>query len=235
MARLQHNSAGPVATTPDQSYLDKYLKYRESLHIRIPSHPPPHPRNAEKREIRRIIDEIGKVITAMHDRHYIDEFREECFFAFLCTHKDCRRHQCCVMRNLDIAIKIRDYHERVKVEQEARHAQKEERVRHLPCSIKMGSQHIDRQSRTLDITITKQKRVNELVEFLEPFINKHTTALLEHCASLLTFELVQSNQEAMTKIALLQERIIAFKEHERWTSSELDNMVAGTYLHMIQF
>ena len=139
------------------------------------------------------------------------------------------------MRNLEIATKIRDHHERVLLEQKARHALKIERVRHLPCSIKMSLQHTNRQGRTLDITIAKQKRVDDLVEFLQPFIKKHVTALLGHCASLLTFELVQSNQEAMTKIALLQERMIAFWENDRWFSSELDEIMQGTYLHEIQF
>ena len=193
-------------------------------------------RDIEKREIRRVIGEIGKVVTALHDRHYIDdEFGKECFFAFLCTHEDCRYHHCCVMRNLEIAIKIRDYHERVLQEQKARHALKIERVRHLPCSIRMRSQHAERQARTLDITIAKQKKVDDLVEFLEPFIKKHVTALLEHCAALLTFELVQSNQEAMSKISLLQERMIAFRENERWLSREMDKMRQGTYLHEIKF
>ena len=215
MSRLLQQTGVPVASVP------------------VPTQ---HPRDVEKREIRRIIGEIGKVITAIHDRHYIDDqFGKECFRAFLCTHEDCRYHHCCVMRNLEIAIKIRDYHERVLQEQKARHAQKEERVRHLPCSIKMSLQHTIRQGRTLDITIAKQKKVDDLVEFLEPFIKKHVTALLGHCAALLTFELVQSNQEAMTKIALLQERMIAFWENERWFSRELDNMRQGTYLNEIQF
>lgn len=193
------------------------------------------PRDGEKREIQRIIREIRKVITAIHNRHYIDQFGEECFFAFLCTLEDCRLHPCCAMKNLETAIKIRDYHETVLQEQKERHAEKEEQVRHLPCSIRMRSQHAERQARTMDITITKQKKVNDLVKFLEPFIKKHVTALLEHCAALLTFELVQSNQEAMSKISLLQERMIAFRENERWFSRELDKMRQGTYLHEIQF
>lgn len=195
----------------------------------------PQSRDVQKREIQRIISEIRKVITAIHNRHYIDQFGKECFFAFLCTLEDCRLHPCCAMKNLDTAIKIRDYHETVKEEQKERHAEKEEQVRHLPCFIRMRSQHADRQARTMDITITKQKKVNDLVEFLEPFITKHVSALLEHCAALLTFELVQSNQEAMTKIVLLQERMIAFLKNERWFSRELDKMMQGTYLREIQF
>jgi hypothetical protein len=230
MARLQQKSDAPTATTPpDLSYLDKYAKYR------VFYHPPPpiDPRAAEKREIRRIIGEITNVITDLHDRHFIDQFGHKCF-GNLCS-IDCRRHHCCAMKYLDIAIKIRDYHERVKEEQEASHAQKEEEVSHLPCRFRMRIQHADRKLRTQDILKKKENIVADLVDFLKPFINKHTTALLEHCASLLTFELVQSNQEAMSKIALLQQRIIEFKEHERWTSRELVNMEQGTYLHKIQF
>jgi hypothetical protein len=237
MSLLQKNfvapSAAASATTPspDLSYLDKYPTYI------VFYHPPPplDPRAAEKQEIRRIIGEIGKVIKTMHNRHYINQFGEECYFSYLCTHEDCRYHPCCAMKNLGTAIKIRDYHERVKEEQEARHAQKEEQVSHLWCRFRMRIQHADRKLRTIAILEKKDNIVYELVDFLEPFINKHTTALLEHCASLLTFELVQSNQEAMSKIALLQQRIIEFKENEIWTSRELDNMVAGTHLHTVQF
>ena len=185
-------------------------------------------------KVREIIKAIGDTITKLHDRYFIDQFGKECYFAFLCS-IDCRRHHCCAMKYLNTAIKIRDYHEKVKDEQEARHAQKEEQVSHLPCRFRMRIQHADRKLRTLDILEKKENIVDGLVDFLEPFINKHTTALLEHCSALLTFELVRSNQEAMSKIALLQERIIAFKEHERWTSREVDNMVIGTHLHTIKF
>jgi hypothetical protein len=79
MSRLQQTFAASPATTPppDLSYLDKYSKYRV--------HPPPplDPRAPEKREIRRIIGEISNVITAMHDRHYIDQFGDKCFFSYL--------------------------------------------------------------------------------------------------------------------------------------------------------
>ena len=229
MALLQKNFVAPSAaasdttTTHDLSYLDKYAKYR------VFYHPPPpiDPRAPEKLEIRRIIGEITNVITDLHDRHYIDQFGDKCFFSYLCS-RDCRHHYRCAMKYLGIAIKIRDYHERVKEEQDESHAQKEEQVSHLWCRFRMRIQHADRKLRTLRILEEKQKKVDDLVEFLEPFIKKHATALLGHCASLLTFELVQSNQEAMTKIALLQERMIAFWENERWTSRELDNMVEGT-------
>lgn len=232
MARLQQKSDAPAATTPspDLSYLDKYAKYRVILH----PPPPLDPRAPEKREIRRIIGEITNVITDLHDRHYIDQFGRKCYFSYLCS-RDCRHHYRCAMKYLGIAIKIRDYHERVKEEQDESHAQKEEQVSHLWCRFRMRIQHADRKLRTLRILEEKQNIVADLVDFLKPHINKHTTTLLEHCASLLTFELVQSNQEAMSKIALLQQRIIEFKEHERWTSRELDKMMQGTHLHMIQF
>ena len=198
----------------------------------VTAKPPPKPC---EEKVREIIKAIGDTTTKLHDRHYIDQVGKECFFSYLCTLEDCRRHHCCAMKNLGIAIKIRDYHERVKEEQEASHAQKEEQVSHLPCRFRMRIQHADRKLRTLHILEEKQNRVDGLVDFLEPFINKHTTALLEHCSALLTFELVQSNQEAMTKIALLQKRIIEFKENEIWTSGELDRMRHDTYLHEIQF
>ena len=226
MARLQQKSDAPP---PDLSYLDKYAKYR------VIYHPPPpfDPRAPEKREIQRIISEITKVIEDLHDRHFIDQFGRKCFGS-LCS-IDCRRHHSCAMKYLGIAIKIRDNHQRVKEEQDASHAQKEEQVIHLPCWFRMRIQHDDRKLRTQEILEKKKNIVADLVDFLKPFINKHTTTLLEHCASLLTFELVQSNQEAMSKIALLQQRIIEFKEHERWTSRELVHMEQGTYLHKIQF
>ena len=230
-AQLQQKSDALVATTPspDLSFLNKYAKFRVIL--RPP--PPIDPRAAEKREIRRIIGEITNVIEYLHDRHFIDQYGRKCVGS-LCS-IDCRRHHSCAMKYLGIAIKIRDNHERVKEEQDESHAQKEEQVSHLPCRFRMRIQHADRKLRTQRILEEKQNIVADLVDFLKPHINKHTTTLLEHCASLLTFELVQSNQEAMSKIALLQQRIIEFKEHERWTSRELVHMEHDTYLHTVQF
>ena len=201
-----------------------------------PPPPPPNPLQVAKQEIRRFINLIYKYIQDLYDLHFtcittgeIWPWRDMCHPSL-----DCRSHPHCMMRNLKIAYKILWYHEKVQTEQEERHEWKEEQVDHLFCSLRMYDQHRKRQTRTIRIVGEKRARVQELVDRLKPFITEYTNAILTQCRRLRTFDLVQSNQEALTKIDLLEERMTRFVEDEKWYKSELDEVFKDIHFDMLQ-
>ena len=201
-----------------------------------PPPPPPNPLQVAKQEIRRFIDQINKSIQDLYDLHFTCITTGEiCPWIDMCHPSlDCRSHPHCMMRNLKIAYKIFWYHEKVQKEQEVRHEWKEEEVEKCCCFLRMYDQHCKRQTRTIRIVGEKQARVQELVDRLKPFITEHTSAILTQCRRLRTFDLVQSNQEAMTKIDLLEERMTRFVEEEKWYNSELNDVFRDIHFHMLQ-
>jgi hypothetical protein len=218
----------------EEAFIVREEKHRPFPPIVVPPPRPIDPRQVQIQEIRRVINKLNETIRVLYDLSVIDERGHKWPVIHKC-YDDCRSHPRCMMKNYENALKILAYHRKVQKEQEERHERKEFFVKHLCCSMRMGTQHIKRQDRTITIVGKKFDRVQELLTRLEPFVTEHTDAILTHCKKLRTFELVKSNQEAMSKIDLLEERIRQFIADETWYKSGLDDVFRDIDLHLLQF
>ena len=130
------------------------------------------------------------------------------------------------MKNLEITKNELENVENILKKQKVRHEQKEYQVTNHPCIAKMKLQHALKQERTLNRIEKLLLKINGnpdgLVKILEPFIMQQTETILKHTETLRTFKLVQSNKEAMTNIALFEERVIKFKIEEKWFKREIN-------------